>query len=377
MIDVKFLNVKCNGMSVGKLAETPKGLVAFEYDNSWLLNGFSISPFSLPLKRGVFVPRSWELFEGMFGIFADSLPDVWGRLLVDRMLVKKGFSPRAVTMLQRLAIVGAGGMGALTYEPELLLESAAEPRDFDVLSLECGKILRNEYSDDLDALFKLGGSSGGARPKILTEIDGDDWIIKFPSSYDGLTAGADEYQCSVAAKKCGIEMPETRLFASNICSGYFGVKRFDIHKNGNSQRRIHTASVSALLESSHRIPSLDYNDLMKLTMVLTRSFGEVEKMFRLMCFNVFAHNRDDHAKNFSFIFNEQERGWHLSPAYDLTCSNSVGGEHATTVDGEGRNPDISNIMSSAHKIGMNERKAKTIALEIMEIAEFLLEVIGR
>ena len=100
-------------------------------------------------------------------------------------------------------------------------------------------------------------------------------------------------------------------------------------------------------------------------------------MFRIMCFNVFAHNRDDHAKNFSFIFNEQKRGWHLSPAYDLTYSNSVGGEHATTVDGEGRNPDISNIMSSAHKIGMNERKAKTIALEIMEIAEFLLEVIGR
>ena len=199
MRDVKFLNVKYNGMSVGKLAETPKGLVAFEYDNSWLLNGFSISPFSLPLKRGVFVPKSWELFEGMFGIFADSLPDVWGRLLVDRMLIKKGFSPRAVTMLQRLAIVGAGGMGALTYEPELLLESAAEPRDFDVLSLECGKILRNEYSDDLDALFKLGGSSGGARPKILTEIDGDDWIIKFPLSYVGLTAGAVGYQYSVAA----------------------------------------------------------------------------------------------------------------------------------------------------------------------------------
>ena len=110
MRDVKFLNVKYNGMSVGKLAETPKGLVAFEYDNSWLLNGFSISHFSLPLKRGVFVPRSWELFEGMFGIFSDSLPDVWGRLLVDRILVKKGFSPRAVTMLQRLAIVGAGGM---------------------------------------------------------------------------------------------------------------------------------------------------------------------------------------------------------------------------------------------------------------------------
>lgn len=150
-----------------------------------------------------------------------------------------------------------------------------QSRGTDVLSLECGKILRSEYSDDLDALFKLGGSSDVARPKILTEIDGDkDWIIKFPSSYDGLTAGADEYQCSVAAKKCGIEMPETRLFASNICSGYFGVKRFDIHKNGNSQRRILLASVSALLESSHRIPSLDYNDLMKLTMVLTRSFGE-------------------------------------------------------------------------------------------------------
>ncbi len=377
MREVKFLNVKFNGLPVGKVAETGKGLVAFEYDGAWLINGFSISPFSLPLRAGVFVPKSWEPFEGMFGVFSDSLPDGWGRLLVDRMLAKNGFLPRSIVPLQRLAIVGASGMGALTYEPEYVFENTEGERNWDVLSQECGKILRSEYSDNLDSLFKLGGSSGGARPKILTELDGDEWMIKFPSSHDAPNAGESEYRYSIAARECGIEMPETRLFASNLCSGYFGVRRFDILHCENSKKRIHTASVSALLESSHRIPNLDYNDLMKLTLVLTRDFGAVEKMFRLMCFNVFAHNRDDHSKNFSFVFDEANRRWSLSPAYDLTYSDSVGGEHATTVDGEGRNPDIRNILSVARKIGINERKAKIIAADIKEIAQTLLCDVGR
>lgn len=128
-------------------------------------------------------------------------------------------------------------------------------------------------------------------------------------------------------------------------------------------------SVSGLLETSHRIPNLDYDILMKLTLKLTNDFEEVKKMYRLMCFNIFAHNRDDHSKNFSFLYNEIKRKWELSPAYDLTYSNSIGGEHATTVAGNGKNPTIKDILKVAENIGLKKDESEKIALEIKKIVE--------
>ena len=253
-------------------------------------------------------------------------------------------------------------MGALTYKPEHRFETENKICDYDILAQECSKILESQDSDNLDELFQLGGSSGGARPKILTSIDNEDWIIKFPSSVDPKNIGEKEYQYSLCAKDCGINMPETRLFPSKICSGYFGVKRFD-RKNG---KKIHMVSASGLLETSHRLPNLDYNILMKLTLEITRNYQDIEQLLRLMCFNVFAHNRDDHSKNFSYLYDDNKKEWHLSPAYDLTYSSSFNGEHATTINGEGKNPSLDDILSVAKNIGLKEKAAKDIALDIQE-----------
>lgn len=86
----------------------------------------------------------------------------------------------------------------------------------------------------------------------------------------------------------------------------------------------------------------------------------------LMCFNVFAHNRDDHSKNFTYLYKEKEDRWVLSPAYDLTYSYSIGGEHATMVHGNGRDPGMKEILLVAKSVGLNEKKAKIIAEEIYE-----------
>ncbi len=144
--------------------------------------------------------------------------------------------------------------------------------------------------------FSKGGSSGSARPKVLTRVKNEDWIIKFPS-YDDENIGKQEYDYALCARECGIDIEEVKLFPSKNCPGYFGTKRFD-RKNG---KKVHMMSASGLLETSHRIPNLDYDILMKLTLKLTGSMEECEKLYRLMCFNVFAHNRDDHSKNFSFF----------------------------------------------------------------------------
>ena len=375
MNKIKSLQVFYNEKKVGTLALMKNNIVAFEYDNEWINNGFSISPFSLPLKKQVFIPKI-DPFDGLYGVFSDSLPDGWGRLLVDRMLNSQNINPREISQIDRLAIVGETGMGALSYKPEYnLLEDKDYQEDYDNLALSCKKILNTEYSADLDKLFKLGGSSGGARPKILTKIDNEDWIIKFPSSLDDNNIGELEYLYSVCAKKCKIDIPETKLFPSKISSGYFGIKRFDRKKlSTGTIRKLHMISVSGLLETSHRIPNLDYNDLMQLTLNLTKSFEEVEKLFRLMCFNVFSHNRDDHSKNFSFIYNEDLNKWELSPAYDLTYSYSINGEHATTINGNGVNPSLNDILKVAEKIGLDKKKAEKIAIEIRETVRKDLEI---
>ena len=375
MNKIKSLQVFYNEKKVGTLALMKNNIVAFEYDSNWITNGFSISPFSLPLKKQVFIPRI-DPFDGLYGVFSDSLPDGWGRLLVDRMLNSQNINLREISQIDRLAIVGETGMGALSYKPEYnLLEDKDYQEDYDNLALSCKKILNTEYSADLDKLFKLGGSSGGARPKILTKIDNEDWIIKFPSSLDDNNIGELEYLYSVCAKKCKIDIPETKLFPSKISSGYFGIKRFDRKKlSTGTIRKLHMISVSGLLETSHRIPNLDYNDLMQLTLNLTKSFEEVEKLFRLMCFNVFSHNRDDHSKNFSFIYNEDLNKWELSPAYDLTYSYSINGEHATTINGNGVNPSLNDILKVAEKIGLDKKKAEKIAIEIRETVRKDLEI---
>lgn len=361
MEDYKYLKVYYNNKLVGTLAKTPDRLVAFEYDNEWLATGFSISPFSLPLQKKVYLPK-FEPFGGLFGVFNDSLPDGWGRLLVDRLLLKNKINPSEIDNLNRLAVVQESGMGALTYNPGHKFETQGQESDYDKLAQECSKILESQSSDNLDELFKLGGSSGGARPKILTKINGEDWIIKFPSSQDPKYIGEQEYKYSLVAKDCGIKISETKLFNSKICSGYFGIKRFD-RENG---KKVHMVSVSGLLETSHRLPNLDYNILMKLTLELTKNYQDIEQLYRLLCFNVFAHNRDDHSKNFSFLYDESKKEWQLSPAYDLTYSSSFNGEHATTINGEGKNPSLEDIINVAKNIGIKEKQAKETALDIKD-----------
>lgn len=370
---LKSLKVKYHNREIGTLAITNNGKVAFSYCQEWLANGFSISPFSLPLQDKVFVP-SKDHFDGLYGVFSDSLPDAWGNLLLQRLLKEHGIDEN-VTVLDRLAMIGKTGMGALEYEPDYDIINDEKISDLDYLSQQCQKILNTEYSPELDALYKMGGSSGGARPKILTKIDGKAWIIKFPANVDSTDIGLQEYKYSQYAKKCGIVMTETRLFPSEVCRGYFGTQRFDVEESEGKENKIHVVTAAGLLEADYRSPCIDYNDLMKLTRILTRdNVEDVENMFRRACFNVFAHNRDDHAKNFSFLYDEKNNCWRLSPAYDLTYSNTYWGEHTTSVDGNGKKPNVQNLLSVGTKAGISKIKCKDIIDNIKTYCHELKDV---
>lgn len=358
---INLIEVSLNGTRVGRLAQTNQHLCAFEYDTAFLQHGFALSPYFLPLRPGLIVAKATP-FGGNFGVFEDSLPDGWGSLLLSYYLRLRGLQPAQLTVLQRLALVGASGRGALEYHPDHgVMNERGELPDFDLLAAEVDNMLniRDVDEEHVETLFQLGGSSGGARPKVFAEIEGKEWLVKFRASVDPPDVGVVEYEHSLLAKACGIEMPETRLFKNK----YFGVRRFDRDTSG----RKHTISAAGLLHADYRIPSLDYSTLLKVTLHLTKNMEEVYAMFRRMVFNVAISNRDDHARNFSFQYHDGQ--WKLSPAYDLLPSTGFNGFHTTTINNNG-NPTLSDIQTAGLSIGIPRRK-------IDEITEMVLETCKR
>lgn len=360
-----FLDGQSQRQKVGRIAWRNRH-AWFEYDPSFLTSGLQISPFHLNLEPGV-IESPFEPCEGLHGVFNDSLPDGWGRLLIDRKLAGRGHAPYNILPLDRLCQAGNNTMGALTYEPDLNdLTRTDISVNLDRLQSAATDILQGKASDILDDLANLGGSPGGARPKIVVGVDADhsniihgadaasdgfsSWIIKFRSTNDHEELPAIEMAYSLMAKSAGVEMSETHLFHGESDSDYFGTKRFD----REGPKRFHMLTACGLLHASFRVPGLDYKDLLKATRALTRDMREVKKMFRLAIFNVFAHNRDDHSKNFSFLMDEKGT-WKVAPAYDLTWSIGPGGEHSTMVMGEGRAPTRDHLFALGKEIDLSEK----------------------
>jgi serine/threonine-protein kinase HipA len=356
-----YLDARNQRRKVGRLAFKDRQLL-FEYDASFIASGIEISPIKLPLGPGVSIADT-TIFGGLFGVFNDSLPDGWGRLLLDRTVEKYGIHRGQLNPLDRLAYVGRHGMGALSYEPELGLENTDDvPLALDRIAEESAAVLAGENEEVFEELLRLNGSSSGARPKIVAQVSTDKkriihgqqelqsgfahWMIKFPSSQDARDMGAIEYAYSLMAKDAGVEMPETHLFRTKR-NKYFGTKRFD--RDGDA--RIHMHSLGGLIHADHRSPSLDYDTVLRVTLALTRNIQDAEKAYALACFNVLAHNRDDHVKNFSFLLNARNE-WIFAPAYDLVFSYGPGGEQSMLVIGEGRNPGTAHLQALGKQHGV-------------------------
>jgi serine/threonine-protein kinase HipA len=372
-----FYNGLQEKLKVGRLAYK-EHKIFFEYSSEFLKTGLELSPYKLPLQPGVFKCTD-DIFEGLFGVFNDSLPDGWGRLLLDRKLKAGGQDPGALTPLDRLRFVGSRGMGALSYEPEIGQMPLKETQDLDLIADETLSIQEQNDGQFVDDLLAMNGSSAGARPKILVSVADHsfmatdnqekshkhDWLIKFRSSIDPKDVGPIEYAYHLMAKACGLDVPEARLFPSKKCPGYFGVKRFD----RTSSHLLHMHTLSGFLHADYRYPSLDYEFVIKATMWLTKNGKECEKQFRNAVFNVFSYNRDDHARNFSFLMHG-DGTWKVSPAYDLTFSSGLGGEHSTAVMREGKNPKPEHLLKLADAVGI----AREVALKIIaEVKDGVLE----
>ena len=361
---------------VGTLAEQDRRLY-FEYDAAFIATGMDLSPYKLPVRAGL-IEHDDHAFGPLPGLFDDSLPDGWGLLLMDKHFRREGIDPVTLSPLDRLSYLGSRTMAALTYHPSYEVDTGDQILDLARLGENAANVIEGEATDVLPELMRAGGSPAGARPKVLVGVrdnsilsgEGDlpdgyeHWLIKFPSSRDAGDAGPVEYAYSLMARAAGIEMPETRLFAAGKGKHrrrYFGVKRFD---RGPGNRRYHVHSFANLIHTNFRIPSTDYTDLFKVTKTLTRSQAELGCLFRQMVFNIASHNRDDHAKNFAFIFDENVNEWALSPAFDLMHASGPGGEQTMTVSGKGRDITGYDCIALGERFGIKPKQSEAMIAEV-------------
>jgi len=328
------LNVMMDGHRVGQLLDKG-GRHYFEYDVEFIAAPLPLSPYYLPVRRGVFENPD-AAFLGLPGLFYDSLPDRFGMAVLQRHFQDRGTpSP---TPLQILSYLGQRTMGALSYEPAEGDEDQNREVELVAAAQSARQLVEHEHDGALDpAILASGATAGGAMPKVLVAMTPDAsrivtgaaripsemqaWLIKLDTLGTAATSKCRlEYAYSRMAKDCGLRIPPSRLIIDRNKTAHFAVRRFD-RSEDDPNVRIHTHTYSGLFHLDFRDPSHDYDTLLRHTRSLTSSEQEVREQFRRMLFNLLAHNRDDHAKNFSFRM-DAEGNWFVSPAYDLIFSET-------------------------------------------------------
>jgi serine/threonine-protein kinase HipA len=360
---------------LGTLAHDGHDLL-FEYSADALRQGLELSPRHLPLRPGVFsgFPAHQQHLPGLI---ADTLPDGWGLLLMDRLFRKNGVSPATISPLDRLSFLGERTLGALTFEPADPQSIAADDLRLLDLAREARAVVHDRDSVALRQLALLGGSPQGARPKVLVHHDprtgevstapfpaSRPWLVKFQASGEHKEVCALEDAYAQLAREAGLDMPDTRSFDLDTRLGAFGTARFDVEDG----LRVPVHTLAGALQVDFRLPSaVDYTTLLRATRLFTRDEHEVRKAYERAVFNVVFHNRDDHAKNVSFRLG-RDRHWRLAPCYDLTFSEGPGGEHQMDVCGEGRDITRAHLLMLASQGGLDRAWAATVVARMVELA---------
>jgi serine/threonine-protein kinase HipA len=349
------------------------GLAQLEWSPELVAAPLPVSALLYPPEPGLHPARSRD-FEGLHGFLSDSLPEGWGYLVMRRRLSKLGVSIETLSPLDRLALVGDHGRGALTYRPATVPPPEVESLELDALAAESAALLAGQESELADTLATLAGGSGGARPKVHVGFDAEGrvsvsegetaagheaWIVKFAATNDPPDIGPIETAYAAMALAAGLAMAPNRLLPSKSGPGYFATRRFDRPRPG---QRLHMVSLSGAVEAPWRTPA-SYDLFLRATQAITRHADDVQAAFRRMVFNVLASNRDDHTRQHSYLMDEHGQ-WRLAPAYDLTYSAGPGGEHYLDVEGEGKNPTREHVRVLGRRHGLSDRLIESIIDEV-------------
>jgi len=340
------------GQRIGALAED-NGVISFEYDPQFIGSGLELSPFEMPLSNRIYTHINRDTaFQGLMGIFADSLPDKFGNAIIEQYFRNKsGVQPYALSPIQKLMYVGTRATGALEYLPpeQQVNDRSRLPLEIAQLVEEARQVIQGDLHIKSADIMQVGVSAGGQYPKAVIAwnpqtndvISGlgqcpegyQQWIIKFDGTQDQpMEFGKLEYAYSLMAQDAGIDMAPTFLLSENGRHHYM-VQRFDRLADNE---KLHMASLCGLLHKDFNIPRLiDYEDFLRATLALTNSHAEQTRAYRRMVFNVLSRNQDDHTKNFAFLM-DRNGLWRLSPAFDLTYAhgNHFTARHQMTINGK-------------------------------------------
>lgn len=350
---------------------------SFEYADEWLNSfesAYSLDP-DISLYRGrQYAPQG----KSLFGLFADSCPDRWGRLLMTRKEAidarKEDRKPRKLTESDfLLGVYDASRMGAVRFSSEEggeFLKSektSAVPPWINLRTLEnaSGAFENDENGLEekwLKELLAPGSSLGGARPKATVQAaDGSLWIAKFPSKHDEYNSGAWEKVVHDLARLCSLDVPESKLENFSKTGGTFLVKRFD----RDGKRRIHFASAMTLLGKTDGTSGTDGTSYLDLAAHIRANGAEpkrdMSELWKRIVFNMAVSNTDDHLRNHGFILTST--GWRLSPLFDV---NPVpyGAGLSLNVSEYDNSIDLTLAIDVAEYFGLTEDEAKNISADI-------------
>ncbi|MCL4068928.1 type II toxin-antitoxin system HipA family toxin [Pseudomonas sp. GX19020] len=342
--------------------------VVFEWNKGFAGNPLHISPL---IERNYYTLLEANKARGatLPGLFEDSLPDGWGRLLLDREMEARGISRAGIGDLERLAYVGRHGAGALTYQPDTDRDpiGALDLAWFEEIIPQVGA---GASAEDLSRLRVISGGSQGARPKFVAQLHedmrslrdhradpGPGWchvLIKGRASSDPHGVVEAEIAYGRLMRHAGITT--SPMFAlAGASEAFFATERFDRPGQG----RLHMATVAGMLDIGMVHGAVDYVDLIKIARAIGGGMTEVEEVFRRMVFNIRAFNRDDHVRNHAYLMDAAGR-WSLAPAYDVSFSDGPGGEHSLAVAGEGRRPGVKAIFEVARLSGIKPARRNAI-----------------
>lgn len=367
------------------------GIIYFEYDKNFKTSGLEISPLKLPLSfNGVYTNNDERYFEGLAGVFHDTLPDKFGTKVIERYFESKNIPPHQLSVLQKLMFVGDKSIGAITYKP--VLHKIEEKTVNELIELQnfyenAKKIISGDAIEVVDEMLNFmdsAASAGGARAKAIIGYNEDTkeiisgvkrdlkesfehYLIKFDiANDDGSSSDYTklEYLYMSMAKEVGIDVPKIELLSHGNLAHYL-IKRFD-RINGEA---LHLHSVAGLTHTNFNIPMhYSYDELLRLTRYLTGSQKAVNEQFQRMIFNLVGRNQDDHAKNFAFTM-DTKGIWNLSPAYDITYSNGSGytKNHQLSLNGKTNDFTIKDVLGLAKKHSIKESVAKEYLEQIIEV----------
>lgn len=353
---------------------------AFEYDNSWLTSesaNYLLDP-NLSLYNGrQYAPMD----KALFGVFADSCPDRWGRLLMKRreavLARKEDRKPKALGESDYLlGVYDKARMGALRFKTEKNGEFLSDDKELatppwtTLRTLEAASLgFENDESGLeekwLKQLLAPGSSLGGARPKATVQDEkGNLWIAKFPSKHDEVNSGAWEKVVHDLAELCGLDVPEAKLETFSKNGSTFLVKRFD--RNGD--KRIHFASAMTLLGKIDGASGSDGSSYLDLVSFIRQNGAtpseDLKELWKRIVFNMVVSNTDDHLRNHGFILTK--KGWKLSPLYDVNPI-PYGGTLSLNVNMDDNSISIELAISVAKYFDIDEKEAIKIANEVKTI----------